>query len=214
MHATKRVLIVDDYYIVRAALKSVMEGLSYDIAVTEVTSYSDMLEVLSQDFDLIILDIVEPEASCRHIIERIKQTYPGAAILIFSSASEHLYATFYLKAGANGFLSKNAQKQDIENAISLVLDAGTYVSTSVRNNMLNQLNTNRAKRENPLKELSSREVEVMDLLIEGLWLKEIANKLRVTESSVSTYKSRIFTKLHVTNIIELYRKVKLYKGID
>ena len=59
-----------------------------------------------------------------------------------------------------------------------------------------------------------REITIMDMLIDGLWIKEIASRLDLTESSVSTYKARLFEKLHVTTLIELYQKVQHYKEID
>ncbi|TLV03423.1 response regulator [Dyadobacter luticola] len=209
----KHILIFDNYYIVRAALSAIVEGLPQDISTAEATSLTEMFAELSaKKYDLVILEAFMPEGSGISIIERIKKVQPDARILIFSTANESFYATFYLKAGANGFLSKNAARDEIECAISTVLDTGNYLSNAVSRQLISNLKVPRPKTEDPLKGLSAREVEVMDLLVEGLWLKEIAHQLNLTESSVSTYKARIFGKLHVSNVIELYRKVNFFKN--
>jgi two-component system invasion response regulator UvrY len=69
----------------------------------------------------------------------------------------------------------------------------------------------RDRKQTPLEILSNRELEIMDMLLIGRWTKDIAIDLNIKESTVSTYKARIFEKLGVTNILELFKKVELYK---
>jgi len=135
-------------------------------------------------------------------------------ILIFSAIEERIYGIHYLRAGANGFVSKNSETADIRTAILSIADTGRYVSPRIKVELLNQLDKQNYRADNPLLDLSAREITIMDMLIDGFWIKEIASKLNLTESSVSTYKARLFEKLHVTTLIEMFQKVSHYKDMD
>lgn len=145
------------------------------------------------------------------MLSKVREIQPGLLILVFSSLEEDIYALHYLKAGANGFLAKTASQDEIKKAIRSMLETGHYISSAVQQQLLRNTLDSKPAGENPLENLSQRELEVMDMLIEGYWTKEIAIKLHLTESSVSTYKSRIFDKLKVSTLIEMFKKVQLFK---
>jgi DNA-binding NarL/FixJ family response regulator len=148
------------------------------------------------------------------MIERIRTVQKNAPILIFSALEERLYGIHYLRAGANGFVSKNSGTEELGKAIVDVMETGRYVSPRIKTELLSQLDKNNYEADNPLLNLSQREITIMDMLIEGMWVKEIASRLDVTESSVSTYKARIFEKLNVSTLVEMFQKVRYYKDQD
>ncbi|MCE7063812.1 response regulator transcription factor [Dyadobacter sp. CY326] len=209
----KQILLVEDHSIVRLATRFLINDLLETANVYEATSFNETLkQVAATRFDLIMLDINIPGGEGFNMIPRIKRLQPKVYILIFSGMDESLYAMHYLKAGANGFLAKNSPQQTVKAAILSVLERGRYVSEVVQQQLMRNTFEANTNSENPLENLSQRELEVMDLLLDGKWTKEIATQLNITGSSVSTYKSRIFEKLEVSTIIEMFVKVEHYKN--
>ena len=209
----KQILLVEDHAIVRLATKFLIIDSLQPVIVHEAGTFGETLaQVGNPAIDLVILDISIPQGEGFNMIPKIRNLHPKVLILIFSSLEEQIYALHYIKAGANGFLSKNSSQPEIKQAISAMLTVGNYLSFAVQQQLLRNTLENRSEDDNPLEQLSQRELEVMDMLIDGFWTKEIAMHLKLTESSVSTYKSRIFEKLKVSTLIEMFKKVQFYKG--
>ena len=209
----KQILLVEDHSIVRLATRFLIHDLIESVSILEASTFNETLTHVSlTHFDLIILDIDIPGGEGFNMIPRIRKFQPKVCILVFSGMDEALYAMHYLKAGANGFLAKNAPQQMVKTAILAVLENGRFVSEIVQQQLMRHTFEANVTSENPLENLSQRELEVMDLLLDGKWTKEIATRLNITGSSVSTYKSRIFEKLEVSTIIEMFVKVEHYKN--
>lgn len=208
----KHVLIVDDHSIVRLATLHIIREVISPVMHWESDNFADAMSTVSdQPLDLILLDIHIPGGEGFQMIEKIRSIQPQVLILMFSGVDEEIYATHYIKAGADGFLSKNASVNEVRNAISAIFERGRYVSKKVRDMQFASSQFVQKKQDNPLGTLSQRELEVMDLMLDGKWTKEIATILGISGSSVSTYKTRIFEKLDVTTIIELYQKVQILR---
>lgn len=208
----KHILLVEDHSIVRLATLFIIRDLLPAVTSWETDNFPDALQVVStRKLDLILLDINIPDGEGFQMIGKIRRLQPDVSIMIFSGIDEEVYAPHYLKAGANGFLSKNSSTQEIRNAIRAILMNGRYMSELVRHALLRGHVAPHAQQGNLLSALSQRELEVMDLMLQGKWTKEIAILLNITGSSVSTYKTRVFEKLGVSNIIELYQIVSLLR---
>ena len=208
----KTILLVEDHSIVRMGVKLLIEDFMPSVVIVEVGSFNETLKVLnSRHFDLVILDIRIPGGEAFNMIPRIRSVQEKVKILIFSSQEEELYAIHYVKAGANGFLPKDTSNEELERAVTSVLNGGTYITNAVQVQLVNSTLMERESRESPLEILSNRELEIMDMLLTGKWTKDIAIDLNIKESTVSTYKARIFEKLEVTNVLELFKKVEIYK---
>ena len=204
----KHILLIENHSIVRFATLFIIRDVLPAVTSWETDNFPDALHIAStQRLDLILLDINIPDGEGFQMIAKIRRLQPEVTIMVFSAIDEELYAMHYLKAGANGFLSKNASTQEIRTAIVAVLTNGRYVSEMVQQLLLRGNVTPEMRQSNPLAALSQREIEVMDLLLQGKWTKEIATLLNITGSSVSTYKLRIFEKLGVDTVIELYQRV-------
>lgn len=211
----KNILIVEDYQVIRLATKLLVLDLFNAAVIHEAGSFNAALaELEMQAQDLVILDIQIPEGQGFEMIGMMRSIQKNVAILVFSAVEERIYGIHYLRSGANGFVSKNSCTEEIRTAITSVVDTGRYVSPRIKVELLNQLDKHHYKANNPLLDLSAREITIMDMLIEGFWVKEIASQLDLTESSVSTYKARIFEKLQVTTLIEMFQKVRHYKDMD
>lgn len=211
----KNILIVEDYQIIRLATKILVQDLYNAAVIREAASFNAALSELAvHPQDLVILDVQIPEGQGFEMVGAMRSVQKNVPILIFSAIEERIYGIHYLRSGANGFVSKNSGTEEIRAAITSVADTGRYVSPRIKVELLNQLDKHNYQADNPLLDLSAREITIMDMLIEGFWIKEIASRLDLTESSVSTYKARLFEKLQVSTLIEMFQKVRHYKDMD
>lgn len=207
------ILIADDHAIVRYGTTLIIKDLMPGVHVSEAENFSQVLKSLNQQrFDLLILDINIPGGNNLQMVDVVRLHQPQIRILIFSGYDEQLFALRYLQAGVDGYLVKHSPEDELKTAIRTILNNEKYISSTVRQHLLNGLNTKSDISRNPLQSLSNREMEVMQLLIKGSSVADIGSMLSLQISTVSTYKARIFDKLDVANIIDLAEKVRLYGG--
>lgn len=195
------------------ATKMLLKNLIQPVTVYEASTLQmAMARLACNPVHLVVLDIGLPDGEGLAMIHKLRKVQPSVLILVFSAFDEAIYGLHYLKAGANGYLSKNSTQGEIQSAILTVLAESRYVSRKMQTKILNEAAYGFPIIENPLEGLSYRELEIAGLLVKGSWVKEIAMLLGVTESSVSTYKSRIFEKLGVRSLIELFEKMRPFDG--
>lgn len=205
-----KVLIVDDHAVVRTGVKFLLKSVNPGTEVTSAEDFLEALSLLKQDsFDLVILDINIPGGNNIGMIDTIRLYRPEIPILIFTSYSEKIYGLPYLQAGANGFLSKDALEDDLLSAIAHIEEGKRYIGTSLQENMLDSLMNNGKLDANPWSSLSKREMDVANLLVKGHSTAEISNMLNLQLSTVSTFKARVFSKMKVSNLVELIAKMKV-----
>lgn len=207
----KNILIADDHTIVRLGVAHIISTLAIPTTIVEAETFDQVIALLeTHDFDVLILDINIPGGNNLQMIDAVKLRQPKIKILIFSGYDEQLFAINYMQAGADGYLMKYTPEEEIKHAIRTVLNQEKYMSAATRQQMLNMLNSQREPVVNPLSTLSAREIEVMNLLTKGTTIAKIAEMLHLQVTTVSTYKTRIFEKLGISNIVELLEKVKMY----
>jgi len=205
------ILVVDDQEVVRFGTTLILQKTIEDAQVSEAKSFDDTLKMLSSKrFDLVILDIDMPGGNNHQMLDVIRLRHPEIKILIFSSYDEQIFGWRYLEAGADGFLSKKMGIEEIKNAVKSLLRDEKYLSPVLKQTLLNNISNKKTNTSNPLDRLSNRESNIMQLLIKGTSVAEIAQQLSLQISTVSTYKKRICEKLQVSNIVEMIEKVQLY----
>jgi len=167
------------------------------------------LDMLNREqFDLILLDINLPGGNSVTMINDIRAIQLKVKILVFSAYDEDQYALRYIQAGADGYLNKLSSEEKIIEAVNTILNGELYIGDTIKN-MLAQ-HPDAMLYDNPFFLLSNREMEITLLLVNGEGNLEIANKLNIRMSTVSTYKSRIFEKLGVSNVVSLAEKYRLH----
>lgn len=204
MNKTKEctVLIADDHAIVRFGLGLLLKEVNTQTKCFEATSYEQARDILAeQPVDLLILDIHMPGGDNIKSVEDFKVDFPQVKILIFSSYPEKIYAARYIKAGADGYLHKDATEDSMKKVITAVL-RGELLAL-----MHEECKDTLTDETYQMSTLSDRELDVAKLLADGLGNLEIANSLSLQMSTVSTYKKRVFDKLNVNNISELIQKL-------
>ena len=206
-----QILIADDHSIVRYGTALVVKEILPAGTISEARNFDELLKLIdTQTFDLLVLDINIPGGNYLQMIDVIRLRQPAVKILVFSGYDEQLYALRYLQAGADGYVVKQAPEGELKTAIQTILNNDKYISPAIKQNLINGLNAPKTGSGNPLNSLSNREMEVMQQLIKGASIAEISQTLSLQISTVSTYKTRIFEKLEVNNVVALVEKVKLY----
>lgn len=205
------ILITDDHGIVRHGIKLLIKDMLPDAIIYEAENIDQMISMLKlRPYDLLILDINIPGGNTTQMMDQARLRRSDLKILIFSAYDERLYATRYIQAGANGYLHKHTSEQEIRDAIYAVLHHGRYVSSSLQSFLMESFIQKKDQPENPLLLLSNREIEVAELLVQGMGGIEISTSLSIQMSTVSTYKKRIYEKLGVANVAELIEKFRMY----
>lgn len=206
------ILIADDHSIVRLGMKQIICSLPGAMLVTEAKTFDEAIFLIeAQTFDLLILDINMPGGNNRQMIDAVKLRQPGIRILVFSAYDEILYALNYIQAGADGYIEKNSPDEEFRMAISGILMGEKYISRAVRELLIGKFTGQQEHHNNPFSVLSPREIEVMNLLTKGLPLIKIAEILHLQLTTISTYKTRIFEKVGVKNVIALIEKAQMYQ---
>lgn len=207
------ILIADDHAIVRHGTTLLLKEIFPDAVIYQANDLQGALDILrKQVLDLFICDLNMPGGDNLGLIDAIRRIQMEVKILIFSAYSENLYAIRYLKAGANGYLDKNcAEEEEVKEAILTVVQKGTYYSKNIQQQIADQQEPHAKKDNRVINELSNRETEVALLLIQGLGLLEISNHLKIGISTASTYKTRLYEKLKVTNVAEL---IHIFKTME
>ncbi|GAB3802358.1 response regulator transcription factor [Spirosoma humi] len=209
------VLLADDHTIVLKGLQLQLEEILPEATVILCQTFPAVIQALSEhSVDLIVLDIVMPGSPKSQMIQLIKSLKPDILILVYSGLDEEVYAIPYITAGADGYLSKHDPYTEFNVAISVLLEGGKYVSSKVNQLMLNKLNGKSEKMvDNPIESLTKGELEVLKLIVEGKWTKEIASILQIKPTTVSTFKKKVFNKFNVTNVTDLLKKLSQFEHI-
>lgn len=212
-----RILIVDDHVIIRRGLRNLIAQRIPSVIVHDVPTLDSMIAALTgpEAFALLVLDLQLSDGNAMERIELIRQRWPELRILVYSMNLERIYAQRVLALGCAGFLSKEADEDEVVKALQTVLKDGTYLGPDMENRLMDQgMQGRAANSKDPFDRLSGRELLVLDLLLDGEGVKSIAGKLDLGISTVATYKARLFEKLSVTNLMELQDKARAhyYRG--
>jgi len=200
-----RILIADDYAIIRKGLKQILLE-QYPAAIIEEAN--DAEEVISKaitgNYNIIICDLSMPGRSGLDVVQYIKQNFPATPVLILSLYPEEQYAIRAFKAGASGYLNKEAAPTELVKAVRLVLQGHKYISSSIAEKMVENLGGGRSDKL-PYEVLSDREFDIFKRIASGTRVNEIAEKLSLSISTVSTYRARILTKMSMKTNAQLTR---------
>ncbi len=199
--AKTRVLLVDDHPTMREGLIRVLER-EVDLTVCgEAESIPQALAAIeSVRPDLAIVDISLAGQNGLELIKDIKIRHPQLPVLVHSMHDESVYAERSLRAGAKGYISKDAPPQKLLQAIRDVLKGEIFLSAAMTRQILRAVGGDRTDRKtSPFHELSDREFEVFELTGQGLGTKEIAGTLHLSEKTVQAHRDHIRQKLDLSD---------------
>jgi len=202
-----RVLLVDDHAVVRNGVR-LMLGTAPDIDVTgEAPTAKDALNLAKkQAFDVALVDIALPGRNGLELLKMLRAEHPGLAVLMLSMYAEDLYAMRALKHGAAGYLTKDSPTASLIAAVRKAHAGGKYLSAELVDQLAANVGSTRGgRRKKGHESLTDRELEVLKQIVDGKSLARIAASLYLSASTITTYRSRICTKLDVHSNAELTR---------
>ena len=198
----KKIILADDHSFIRMGLMQLLKDEYPTVEITEVNDGDKLVaEVTKKDFDLVISDLEMPGKSGLEALQFIKQVKPKIPVLILSIYTDDIYALRVLKAGASGYLNKNAAPYELIHAIERIKLGRKYITADIAEKLLLLPEDNKQ----PHELLSNREFEIFKLLAKGKTITYIAETLFLGVTTVSTYRNRIMSKLNLHTNSELTR---------
>ncbi len=193
------IMIADDHSMIREGLKQLLE-LDGDIKViAEANNGKDCLEKLNTYHpDVLLLDINMPEMNGLQVLEILKERKSDIKVLVLTVHNEVEYLLKAVEIGISGYMLKDSNSSELKNAIFSIIEGEDYIQPSLipmLNSKLLEMDSDKVK----LDLLTRREYEVLKLLTEGMFNKEIAMKLNISERTVKNHVSNIFKKIEVTD---------------
>ncbi len=211
MEPTKRLIIADHHPIIRKGISCLLRKSDEFEIVGKAQNMEELNSVLEQSrADILIMELELPQLNGVSTLRYIKKEYPKLRILIFSHLAEEIYALRCIKTGAAGYLSKSASTKVLFEALQRLAKGGIYLNEEL-NASFSQRSVGESSAINRYKKLSTREIEVLNMLSSGKRNKDIAEALDINEKTVSTYKTRLLTKLKVDNIADLINQSRLFR---
>lgn len=198
-----KVIIADDHQFVRSGVKLVLSNKENLEVVGEASSYNELIDLLDEVApDIVVLDLNLGDNNGIQTIREISDRYKKISILVLSMFPEDPYALQSIQSGAKAYVSKNAISDELLNAIDNIMLNKVYLNNAYLDTL--PYGTDLVKTmKSSINSLSRREYEVYALLVAGIKPKEIAQKLDISPKTVSTYRTRILSKLSLDNTNQL-----------
>jgi len=203
------IAICDDHKIVREGLKSIISVFNDFKVIADVESGEALIKnLLTQQPEIIVLDLSLPGRSGLEVLKQIKSSYPDIKVLVLSMYPEDQFAIRTLKAGASGYLHKDSPPEVLVEALRTIANGGEYLSSKITNLLFKEVNSKGGAK--PHKTLSDREYEVLLYIGAGKSISDIANQLSLSVKTISTYRSRILEKMDMDNNSDLVKYILLH----
>jgi len=198
-----RVLLADDHSIVRQGFRMILSTQSDFEVVGEAANGREAVQLAEElKPDVAVMDVSMPELNGIEATRRIAEVSPRTRVVALSMHKDSVYVREILRAGARGYLLKDAMDTDLIGAVRAVARGEGYISPAVSEAVLSDY---RKHVTNPLDLLSSREREVLQMIAEGKTNKEIANELNLSVYTVEAHRGRIMEKLNLHSTGEIVR---------
>ncbi|MEH6469254.1 MAG: response regulator [Porticoccus sp.] len=209
----KTVLVVDDHDLVRLGICRLLSEVS-DITVVGQAASGEaaITQVRELKPDIVFMDIRMPGIGGLEATQRILSQQPETKVIVISAFNDEVYPMTLLKAGASGYITKNADTEEIKTAIESVLSGKVYVSPRLAQMLVVNGLSNQS--ESPLSQLSQRELQIAELITRGNRANDVAETLSISPKTINTYKYRIYEKLGVSNDVELTLAAVKYGLVD
>lgn len=196
------ILIADDYELIRQGLARIVAE-EFSSAQIEEASNGTQAEKLARTkkWDLLIIDMSMPDKTGLDVLKQLRAESIKIPVLVLSIHPENQYALRVLKAGGNGYLSKDCPRTDFVKAIRTILNGKKYISTEIAEKLASRFDDDISKEQHEL--ISDREMQVLKLIASGKTVTQIAKELSLSVPTISTYRMRLLEKMNLKNNAEL-----------
>ena len=194
-----KLMIADDHSMIREGLKQLLELEGEFEVIEEAKDGEECIEKLKKIIpDVLLLDINLPKKTGLQVLEEIRKEKKNYKILILTVHNEVEYLMKAVEAGTNGYLLKDSESSELKKAINHIVNGQDYIQPT----LIPALNAKMIEKDSDavmLESLTKREIEVLKLLTVGMYNKEVAEKLSISERTVKNHVSNIFKKINVTD---------------
>lgn len=199
-----KVLVVDDHELVRAGMRRLLEENPQIEAIFEANSGEEALQLTAtQTFDLVLMDIKLPGISGLEASDRMLSITPESRIIMVTANLDGRQIRKLLNSGVRGYVSKGSSAEEMDAAIRVVMSGEQYLSPDVAQQVA--METIKGDTEDPFNKLTSREFEIIKMLLRGLRNRQISEELHISDKTVSTHRTRAYEKLGIKTTAELVR---------
>jgi DNA-binding NarL/FixJ family response regulator len=221
VNKTTRIVLADDHSLVRDGIRALLEEDENYVVIGEVSNGLEAVQmVLEKKPDLLIIDIRMPKMNGIEAVEELKNHASPTKCIILSMHDSEEYILKSVSAGANGYLLKDTGKTEFLKAISTVEQGGKYFSGDISNVLVNNLlSQGQAKQEShhPITNgnntfgITSKELQILELVLSGLTNKQISEKLQKSKRTIETHRFNLMRKMGVNNLMDLAKKAQEFK---
>lgn len=202
----KRIVLIDDHPIMRHGLAQLIRAEKGLDVCGEGGSAREGLEVIDRlRPDLAVIDLTLPDKNGLELVKDVRAAFPTTHCLVLSMHDEALYGERAIRAGARGYVMKEAAADHLVTAIHKILGGGVYVSEALNTRMLEQMSGVSRSKASGLDALTDREIEILELIGKGVPTKNIATQLSISARTVEAHRAHIKEKLGVTEGAALVR---------
>lgn len=209
----KTIILIDDHSIVRLGIKSLLESQDHLSVWGEAGSRKEALECLKDESpDLAIVDLILGKDDGLEFVKELKVSCPDLKILVMTMQDESVYAERVIRAGADGFITKQDAADNLLDAVETVLNGDIYLSRSSSARVLGRILRDETSdgSGNAASNLSDRELHVFQMIGTGLPTREIAKSLSLSPKTIETYRENIKRKLGLKNAADLRKSADLW----
>ncbi|OCH33036.1 two-component system response regulator UvrY [Aliivibrio fischeri] len=197
-----KVFLVDDHELVRTGIRRILEDVRGIKVVGEADSGEDVVKwCRTEQADIVLMDMNMPGIGGLEATKKILRFNPDVKVIVLTIHTENPFPTKVMQAGAAGYLTKGAGPDEMVNAIRMVQSGQRYLSPEIAQQMALSQFTPDA--ENPFKELSERELQIMMMITKGEKVTDISEQLNLSPKTVNSYRYRLFSKLNISGDVEL-----------
>jgi len=200
-----RILLADDHVLIRHGIKNSIKKNEQLVVVGEVSNGKLLMSFLEDsEIDLIILDISMPDIGGMEAIGLVKNKYPWIKILMLTMHKNKQYFYNAMAAGADGYLMKDDSDDELLVAITKVLSGKSYISPYMTDDFADDvINMYRNERRTPFQEMTKREKEILQLVVQGFTSKQMAEQLNLSQRTIDHHRSNLLRKFNRKNSVDL-----------
>ena len=206
MKETLRILLAEDHALVRAGFKALIRNIEGMDVVAEAENGHQALDLIEKYRpDIVLMDIAMPELNGLEAAARSEKVSPDTKVIILSMHANEEYVLQSLKAGARGYLLKDAGPAELEIALKAVARGETFLSPAVSRQVIDGYVKRNTDEMEPFSLLTSRQREILQLIAEGFSTKDIARRLDISVKTAETHRTQMMQRLDIHDVAGLVR---------
>jgi DNA-binding NarL/FixJ family response regulator len=201
-----RVLLADDHELVRACIRSLLEKLTDVEVAAEASDGREAIRLVEKHEPHVVLtDIAMPVLNGLEVTRHLTDKFPEVRVVVLSMYSDEEHVYLALRAGAAGYLLKGAAREELELAIRAVAQGEMYLSPTVSKPIIMEYGGRASGETSLLKRLSTRQIQVLQLIAKGKTTKQVALELNISAKTVETHRMQLMDRLEIHDVPSLVR---------